>query len=204
MALKSEINIDTIHEHSKRVRIAYKTCIALIIAGVCILLIQLWVRSSSEDLMDDIISDSSEMIAPQYRGKTEGGQEFLITSEKAKELDDGQVLLSSPVANLFEDEDWSNFVLDAMSGIYNDKEKTLTLVEDVELDDDDGNRLKASEIKVDLEKNTISSDNKIDLSGKIGKINADGLEIKEGGDIIIFKGKAKMIINTQIEEHNDK
>ncbi len=99
------------------------------------------------------------------------------------------------MANLFENEEWSSFILDSVSGLYDNKEKILTLTDDVAIDDNEGNSFSASEIKVDLEKNTISSDNKIDLEGKMGKITADGLEIKNEGDVIIFKGNAKMIIN---------
>ena len=49
--------------------------------------------------------------------------------------------------------------------------------------------------KIDLEKNTIYSDKKIDLNGKIGKITAEGMEIKKDENVIIFKGKVKMTIN---------
>lgn len=196
MALKEEINIDNIYQHSKRVQRLYKICIGFIVLGVLILGVQLIMNSNpSADDGSEIVADSSEMLAPQYRGKTEDGYEFLITSEKAKEIEDGLILLSSPIANVFEDEKLSNFILDSVSGLYDSEEKILMLSESVELDDDEGNSFKASEIKLDLEKNVISSDNKIDLNGKIGKITADGLEIQGKGDVIIFKGKSKMIIN---------
>lgn len=195
MHLNSDINIYTIQGHSEKVRKAYIICLVLIGAGVLLLLIQLRLHASKNEAIDDVVVDSSEMLSPQYKGVTEDGQDFLITSQKAKELEDGVVLLSSPVANLFEDSDLASFVLDSVSGVYDDNEKILTLVDNVELDDNDGNSFKASEVKVDLEKNVIYSDNKIDLSGKIGRITADGLEIQDEGNMIIFKGKSKMIIN---------
>ena len=196
MELQTGITVDNIHAHSKKVRMMYISCLGFIVIGVLILGSQLWMNSSSSEFLEGVLADSSEMLSPQYKGKTDDGQDFSITSKKAKELDDGTVFLSSPVANLFKGGEFSEFILDSVSGVYDGKEKTLTLKDNVALDDGDGNSFRASEIMLDLEKNIIYSDNKIDLSGKMGKITSDkGMEIKNDGDIIIFKGKSKMIIN---------
>jgi hypothetical protein len=153
--------------------------------------------SSSSNYADEKImtANPSEMVAPKYEGFTDDGQAFVITSNNAQDLGDGLVLLNSPVANLLESKELSNLVLDSTSGMYDDKNKILTLNENVELGDEEGNKFFTSELKIDLQKNMIFSDNKIDLTSKTGKITADGLQIMKNGNLIIFKGKSKLIIN---------
>ncbi|MCV6599735.1 MAG: LPS export ABC transporter periplasmic protein LptC [Alphaproteobacteria bacterium] len=195
MELDLNENIEIMHKHSRRVHHVYILCIVLIIIGVLILGVELFKNSSPSDNSAKISGNSSEIIEPKYLGKTEKGQGFEITSDKARELKEGVILLYAPQAMLFDEDDNPGFGLDSISGVYDNNEKTLTLNENVELDDEEGNSLKAKDVKLDLDKNIIYSDNKIDLSGKIGKITADGLEIKGDEKIIIFKGKSKMIIN---------
>lgn len=188
-------SIVAVKKHSRLAKVVYFSCVILIALGILLLLVQLFSRSSKIEEID-MTANSSEMIAPQYKGKTSEDNEYLIVSKKATEMEDGVVLLSSPVANLFDNEKANNFVLDSVSGLYDDNKKILSLINEVEIEDEEGNKFKTKEIKVDLEKNIIYSENKIDLEGKIGKIEASkGLEIKDDGNTIIFKGKSSLIIN---------
>jgi len=191
----NRIDIVAVKKHSKFIKSIYILCIALICLGLLVLVMQMSSSKKSYEGEDVIVANSSEMIKPQYKGKTDDNSEYLIISNKAKEIKDGIVLLNSPVANLSDENSQNNFILDSLSGIYDDNKKILTLTDGVKLNDGDGNQFYSSKVQMDLQKNIIYSNNKIDLEGKVGKIRAeDGFEIRDNGDVLIFKGKTNLYI----------
>jgi len=191
-------NIEKAVKDRVKLKILYVLGIFLIVFLIIFLFLDFHLRNKEKELepvLPKIDFDNPAMLSPEYKGFSDDGKEFIIKSIKAVELEDGTILLNSPVANLLQSENLPSFILDSTEGEYDKKEKTLKLIGEVDLDDSKGNKFKASEIQVDLKKNIIYSDNNVDLSSEMGKISSQGLEIKDKGQVIIFKGKSKMIIN---------
>lgn len=82
----------------------------------------------------------------------------------------------------------------AKSGIYNSAKEWLSLKHEIEINSQDGTKIKLDSAEIDLSKGTLSSTNPVFISTKNAKISADQVEVSNNGEVIIFKQHVKMTI----------
>jgi lipopolysaccharide export system protein LptC len=89
-------------------------------------------------------------------------------------------------------EDQSTVTLDALDGRMDNKNQLLDLHHDVHLQTSTGYEAWLSQAFVDMGKNTVTSDEHVDVKLLNGTLKADRLRITGGGEVIRFEGNVVM------------
>ena len=89
-------------------------------------------------------------------------------------------------------EDQSTLFLDARNGRFDNKQQQLDLHKDIFLRTSTGYEARLNSAFVDMNKGTVSSDERVDVKLTNGTLTADRLRITEGGDLIRFEGNVVM------------
>ncbi len=95
---------------------------------------------------------------------------------------------------LMEDQS-TTVLLDARTGVFDNKQQTLDLHKDIFLQTSTGYEARLSQAFVDMGKGTVSSDERVDVKLTNGTLSADKLRITEGGAVIRFEGNVVMNID---------
>jgi lipopolysaccharide export system protein LptC len=91
-------------------------------------------------------------------------------------------------------EDKSRVTVTSNSGSYDMKSEKLNLVDDVHLVSSTGYEMRLSEAQVDVHKGNVVSEKPVWVKLINGVINANRLDVIDGGDIIRFSGGVSMTI----------
>ena len=89
-------------------------------------------------------------------------------------------------------EDRSTLLLDARTGRFDNKQQQLDLHKDIFLRTSTGYEARLNSAFVDMNKGTVSSDERVDVKLTNGTLTADRLRITEGGDVVRFEGNVVM------------
>lgn len=89
-------------------------------------------------------------------------------------------------------EDQSTLFLDARTGRFDNKQQQLDLHKDILLRTSTGYEARLNSAFVDMNKGTVTSDERVDVKLTNGTLSADRLRITEGGDLIRFEGNVVM------------
>jgi lipopolysaccharide export system protein LptC len=89
-------------------------------------------------------------------------------------------------------EDQSTVLLDARTGLFDNKLQTLDLHKDIFLQTSSGYEARLSQAFVDMGKNTVDSDEHVDVKLTNGTLSSDRLHISEGGSVVRFEGNVVM------------
>lgn len=149
----------------------------------------------------------NELIKPKFQSQDSNNQPYTITADKALQNADNMddILLDKPVADIgLENGNW--VALKASHGAYNQKDGELILQGQVEMHHDTGYELETEQMTIDVNMQTIVSDQAVKGHGPAAEIEAQGLEADGKTDNLIFKGPAKLILRQsegQAEEKND-
>ncbi len=88
--------------------------------------------------------------------------------------------------------DQSTVILDARTGLFDNKAQTLDLHKDIFLQTSSGYEARLSQAFVDMAKNTVTSDEHVDVKLTNGTLSADRLRIYGGGEVVRFEGNVVM------------
>jgi lipopolysaccharide export system protein LptC len=89
-------------------------------------------------------------------------------------------------------EDKSTVLLDARTGLFDNKAQTLNLHKDIYLQTTTGYEAWLTSAFVDLNKNTVDSEEHVDVKLTNGTISSDQLHITGGGEVVRFEGNVVM------------
>jgi lipopolysaccharide export system protein LptC len=89
-------------------------------------------------------------------------------------------------------EDRSTLTLDAVRGLFDSKQQTLDLHKDIFLQTSTGYEARLSQAFVDLAKNTVTSEERVDVKLTNGTLSSDRLRITGGGEVVRFEGNVVM------------
>ncbi len=95
-------------------------------------------------------------------------------------------------------EDQSTVTLDALNGLMDTKQQQLDLHDHIFLQTSTGYEAHLSQAFVDMGKNTVSSDEHVDVKLTNGTLTSDRLRITGGGEVVTFEGHVVMYL-----EHMD-
>ena len=88
--------------------------------------------------------------------------------------------------------DGSTVALDASTGLYDNKAQTLDLHKDILLKTTTGYEARLTEAFVDINRNTVDSDEHVDVKLTNGTLSSDRLHVTEGGAVVRFEGNVVM------------
>ena len=89
-------------------------------------------------------------------------------------------------------EDQSTVLLDARTGLFDNKQQTLDLHKDIYLETTSGYKAWLTSAFVDLGKNTVDSEEHVDVKLTNGTLSSDRLHITGGGEVVRFEGNVVM------------
>jgi lipopolysaccharide export system protein LptC len=89
-------------------------------------------------------------------------------------------------------QDSSTVFLDSLTGLFDNKAQTLDLHKDIFLQTTTGYEARLTQAHVDMVKNTVDSDEHVDVKLTNGTLSSDRLRIINGGEIIRFEGNVVM------------
>ncbi len=92
-------------------------------------------------------------------------------------------------------QDGSTTFLDALTGLFDNKQQTIDLHKDIFVQTTTGYEARLTQAFVDLVRNTIDSDEHVDVKLTNGTVSSDRLHITGGGEVIIFEGNVVMHID---------
>jgi LPS export ABC transporter protein LptC len=144
---------------------------------------------------------------PEYSGLDAENRPYVITADKViqKGLTNvTEMNLEHPLATLtLNTEKNETLVLNASTGLYDPKAKTLALSGPVKLMHTLGYDLNMQSLNVDLTKGTAVTDQPVTGSGPAGTLSGDSLQLLERGNHIILKGRSKLVINPNTKDALD-
>jgi lipopolysaccharide export system protein LptC len=93
-------------------------------------------------------------------------------------------------------EDQSVVTLDALTGRYDSKEQLLDLHKDIFLQTTTGYEARLTQAFVDMAKNTVTSDEHVDVKFTNGTVSSDRLRVTGGGEVVRFEGNVVMNLDS--------
>jgi lipopolysaccharide export system protein LptC len=136
------------------------------------------------------------MVNARYHGTDSKNQPFTVTADTANETASKKakvVDLDHPTADLTtRDGTW--LTVSADTGIFSQVDNTLSLLGGVNIFHERGYEIQTASANMDLKAGSVSGDDPIKGQGPFGEIEAEGFRVYEKGQMIIFTGKAKLIL----------
>jgi lipopolysaccharide export system protein LptC len=145
-------------------------------------------------------SDVMLMHNPRYLGETERAEPYEVIAESAylDPLAPERVHLRQLAAEL-DKRDGRELRLVALEGIYQRAANKLSLAGGIELSTSDGYRFLTESAKVDLERGRVAGKQPITGSGPKGTLSADRFEIRDGGQLLRFRGDVKVTLQSGVK-----
>lgn len=134
------------------------------------------------------------MRGARYQSVTRAGEPFTLTAASAVQVSADAVRLIRPKGDLtLKSGSW--LMLQAATGLYHRRRRTLDLATRVTLYRDDGTRLLTSAARIDLGAATAVGTHPTRASGPFGTLRAAGFVVRESGAVIDFTGPAHLVLD---------
>jgi lipopolysaccharide export system protein LptC len=187
--------------HSRMVRalrVAVPAAVILAMAGIVSVSIfnpfRMLMPKLPIDLSNLVVSGTKiTMESPHMAGYTADQRPYEVWAKTATQdiTDPDHVDLKNLRAKL-RTEDQTTVTLDALNGRMDNKQQQLDLHKNIFLQTSTGYEARLSQAFVDMAKNTVTSEEHVDVKLLNGTLTADGLRITGGGEVIRFEGNVVM------------
>jgi lipopolysaccharide export system protein LptC len=153
-------------------------------------------REASKEIKGTI--GKNELINPRFENTDENNRPYTLTAQRAvQDNKDGKVvILEKPKADMTLDNGhW--VAIESTEGAFQQEQRKLLLRGSVRLFHDGGYQLETPELHIDIQKSTAMSDKDVYGQGPEGTLTAKGLEGSNETGLLVFKGPAKLVLNTE-------
>lgn len=136
-----------------------------------------------------------ELVKPKYEDVDDKGRPYTVTADKATRAvnEPDVVTFTNPVADItLADNSW--LAVNAKTGIFDHKNDTLDLKDDVTIFHDSGYELHTQELRLYLKLKTASTTLPVQAQGPIGTIAAQNMTVFDQGNLIVFGGPATLTL----------
>jgi lipopolysaccharide export system protein LptC len=137
------------------------------------------------------------MLNARYSGLDRQNRPYVVTAEVARQASgqDDLMSLEEPKADItMQSGAW--IALTSETGVYQSQAQSLDLFGDVNLYHDRGMTFVTDTAHLDLAAGTAEGHDTVNGHGPSGEVVAEGFQILDKGDVIIFTGKARMVLNS--------
>lgn len=145
--------------------------------------------------MDNLVVSGTKitMEAPHLSGYTPDRRPYEMWAKTAVQdiTDPDHVELNKLRTKLLM-QDGSTVFLDSLTGLFDNKAQTLDLHKDIFLQTTTGYEARLTQAHVDMVKNTVDSDEHVDVKLTNGTLSSDRLHITNGGEVVLFEGNVVM------------
>lgn len=187
--------------HSRRVALLKR--VLPVIGIALLLLIAIWPRLApfwdrmrlafpAIDLRD---AKELQMVNLRYAGVDRTGRPFVVTAASGRQVPDRQDLMSlrAPRADV-KTQAGADVAVTAATGVYQSQSQLLDLFGEVTLVHQNGTRFVTNSARVDAAANTAKGSEPVEGHGPSGDIKAQGFEILDKGDTILFTGRSDLLL----------
>ena len=150
--------------------------------------------------INDISSSSDGNIAltgARYRGHTETGKRFEVIATAAIERSDnpGDIDLSEPIATIFSN-DGHTLNITSQTGAYSQTGSGVALRGNVIVTDSGrGMTMETEMLDANLSSGDLQTTKDVRLTSETALVLAEGMQVFDEGDLIVFIGKSKMTLH---------
>jgi len=146
------------------------------------------------DMGNLVVSGSKiTMESPHLAGYTPDQRPYELWAKTAvQDLTDSDHVVLDKLRTKLLMQDGSIVFLDARTGLFDNKAQTLDLHKDIFLKTTDGYEARLTQAFIDMAKNTVDSDEHVDVKLTNGTLSSDRLHIVDGGAIMRFEGNVVM------------
>jgi lipopolysaccharide export system protein LptC len=145
--------------------------------------------------MDNLVVSGTKitMEAPHLSGYTPDRRPYEMWAKTAVQdiTDPDHVELNKLRTKLLM-QDGSTVFLDSLTGLFDNKAQTLDLHKDIFLQTTTGYEARLTQAHVDMVKNTVDSNEHVDVKLTNGTLSSDRLHITNGGEVVLFEGNVVM------------
>lgn len=142
-----------------------------------------------------VVDGKLVMNNPKITG-TDGNQRpYTLSAERAvQDAQKPEVVTLEKISGKLavDDVNFANVI--AGSGIYDTKDKTIVLRDDVKVDTDDGMAIRLKGAAIDIEAGVLSSSEPVSIDTGRAKITAQSVVVSDKGKRIVFENRVKMIL----------
>lgn len=187
--------------HSRRVALLKLALPA--IGGSLLLLVVVWPRVAP--LFDRFrlqaidLREARElrMINPRYIGTDRDGHPFVVTAAVGRQVPqrDDVMSLDSPVANL-QSHSGAKIVVSADNGVYQTQTQFLDVFGHVTTQHENGSTFVTNSARLDAANDAAEGHDPVEGHGPQGDITAQGFQVIDKGDIVIFTGRSNLTLNS--------
>src|SRR6185437_6287210 len=187
--------------HSRMVRILRITvpaAVALAMAGVIGISIfnpfRMMMPKIPLDMGNLVVSGTKiTMESPHLSGYTPDQRPYEMWAKTAiQDVTDPNHVELNKVRTRLLMQDGSTVFLDSLTGLFDNKAQTLDLHKNIFLKTTTGYEARLTQAHIDMVKNTVDSDQHVDVKLTNGTLSSDRLRITGGGELIIFEGNVVM------------
>ncbi|HTZ36708.1 MAG TPA: LPS export ABC transporter periplasmic protein LptC [Stellaceae bacterium] len=135
------------------------------------------------------------MLNPRYAGTDRDGRPYVITAAVGRQVPqrDDVMALDRPVAHL-KSHSGADIVVSADSGVYQSQTQYLDLFGNVTVTHENGSTFVTSSARLDAADNAAQGTTPVEGHGPQGDIAAQGFQIVDKGDIVIFTGQSNLLL----------
>jgi len=187
--------------HSRRVALLRR--VLPVIGVALLLLIAIWPRLAplwdrmrfAFPAIDLREAKELQMVNPRYAGVDRTGRPFVVIAASGRQVPDRQDLMSlrAPQADV-KTHGGADVVVTAATGVYQSQSQLLDLFGEVTLVHQNGTRFVTDTARVDAASNTAKGNDPVEGHGPSGDIKAQGFEILDKGDTILFTGRSDLLL----------
>jgi lipopolysaccharide export system protein LptC len=190
--------------HSRMVRflrIAVPSAVCLVMAGVIGISIfnpfRMLMPKLPLDMGNLVVSGTKiTMESPHLSGYTPDQRPYELWAKTAvQDVTNPDLVELNKLRTKVLMQDGSTTFLDSLTGLFDNKQQTLELHKDIFLKTTTGYEARLTQAFVDLVRNTVDSDEHVDVKLTNGTLTSDRLHITGGGEVIIFEGNVVMHID---------
>jgi lipopolysaccharide export system protein LptC len=177
------------------------------IGATLLLLVVVWprmaplferLRFAAIDLRD---ARELRMINPRYAGTDRNGRPFVVTASVGRQIPqrDDLMAFDQPVADL-QTHSGAKVVVTADSGVYQTQTQFLDVFGNVTMTHQDGSTFKTASARFDVANSAGEGHEPVEGHGPRGDLAAQGFQIIDKGDIVIFTGQSTMLLKGTKEQ----
>lgn len=142
--------------------------------------------------------EALQVTAPRYQGTDEQNRPYTVTARTARMVrEEGEreiVLLDEPKADLLLSDGAAWVYVESRRGRYDRATQHLELFGDVTIFHDNGTMFRTEEAFVDIPEGSARGERPTVAQGGFGVIRAEGFEMRERGEVLVFTGQSHAIL----------
>ncbi len=142
------------------------------------------------------------MESPRLTGVTRDSRAYELTAKAAaQDISKPDLVELKEIHAKLDMQDRSVMQMSAAGGVFNSKTEILNLGPNILLSSSTGYEGRLSEAIVDIRKGNIVSTKPVEVKMLKGTLNANGLEVRDAGDLVRFDGGVSMVLTLEPSDY---